>query len=216
MVFQIPKEPIFFPSPYHGNPTGLFCIGGDLNPERIKLAYRHGIFPWFSFKRKEPQWFCPMNRFVIFPSEVHVSHSLRNLMNKNKYRVTIDEDFEGVIRGCSTAQNRNKEIGAWLGEEVIEIYTDLFAQGWTSSVEVWDMDGRLVGGLYGGKYNGCFIGESMFSLVPQASKLALVFLARRMEESGWKMIDTQIHTPHLRSMGGRYIPYDDYMRILEL
>ena len=215
MVFHIPKDELIFPDPHLGDEDGLLCIGGDLNPERLILAYHHGIFPWFPFRNwGEPHWYCPMQRFVIFPNEIHVSHSMRSLINKQQYRVSINEDFDGVIHGCSLAQDRINQNGAWLGDEIIEAYTALHNMSYAASVEVWDDKGRLVGGLYGVTINDCFIGESMFSLVPSASKLALIGLAYHLQDLGWKMIDCQLETPHLRSMGARFIPYDDYITLL--
>ncbi len=215
MVFHIPKDELIFPDPHLGDEDGLLCIGGDLNPERLILAYHLGIFPWFPFRNwGEPHWYCPMQRFVIFPNEIHVSHSMRSLINKQQYRVSINEDFDGVIHGCSLAQDRINQNGAWLGDEIIEAYTALHNMSYAASVEVWDDKGRLVGGLYGVTINDCFIGESMFSLVPSASKLALIGLAYHLQDLGWKMIDCQLETPHLRSMGARFIPYDDYITLL--
>lgn len=213
MVYRIPKEPIFFPDPHEGESDGLFCVGGDLSAERLILAYHNGIFPWFDFHRPEPYWYCPMQRFVIFPNEIHVSHSMRTLLNKMPYRVTLGEDFEGVMRGCGTAQGRNEHIGAWLGEDIIKAYTELHRLNYATSVGVWDSD-RLVGGLYGVTVRKCFIGESMFSLVPNASKVALIFLATTLMLNKWKFIDCQLETPHLKSMGARFIPYEEYMEIL--
>ena len=207
MVFHIPKDELIFPDPHLGDEDGLLCIGGDLNPERLILAYHHGIFPWFPFRNwGEPHWYCPMQRFVIFPNEIHVSHSMRSLINKQQYRVSINEDFDGVIHGCSLAQDRINQNGAWLGDDIIEAYTALHNMSYAASVEVWDNKGRLVGGLYGVTINDCFIGESMFSLVPSASN--------HLQDLGWKMIDCQLETPHLRSMGARFIPYDDYISLL--
>lgn len=215
MIFQIHDEDgmIGFPDPRLGDEDGCFAIGGDLNIDRLLLAYSNGIFPWYSF-RDQPEilWYCPMKRFVIFPEEIHVSHSMRTLMNKGKYSVGLNEDFEGVIRNCSKL--RYDMEGAWLGEEMIEAYTELHRQGFAASAEVWDEDNNLVGGLYGVTIGNTFIGESMFSLVPSASKLALIFLARYMKQHGGKMIDCQLETPHLKSMGGRYISYDEYMKIM--
>lgn len=214
MIFRIPKDQLVFPDPHLGEEDGLLCVGGDLSVERLLLAYENGIFPWFSWRdNDEPHWFCPMQRFVIFPDEIHVSHSMRNLINKELYRVSINQDFDGVIRGCATAQHRDRNIGAWLGDDIINAYTRLHELGFAASVEVWD-DDRLVGGLYGVTINGCFIGESMFSLVPSASKLALIGLAMELKAMDWKLIDCQLETPHLRSMGARFIPYDEYMTIL--
>ena len=221
MVVQLDDE-LWFPDPHIGEPSGLFAIGGDLSVDRLLLAYSYGIFPWFSFRDKgEPYWYCPLQRFVIFPSEIHVSHSMRTLMKKERYRCTINEDFEGVIANCSKL--RIEEEGAWLGPDIIEAYTELHRQGFAASVEVWESsdtketegDRRLVGGLYGVTLGRAFFGESMFSLVPSASKLALIHLARFMEEWGGVLIDCQFETPHLKSMGGRYIDYDEYLDIIK-
>ena len=222
MVFQL-DDTITFPDPHYGEPDGLLAVGGDLSVDRLLLAYSNGIFPWFSFRDcEEPQWYCPMQRFVIFPDEIHISHSMRTLLNKGRYEVSINQDFEGVIRQCSLL--RADEPGAWLGEDMIEAYTELYRQHFAASVEVWDpiADGndsegpthRLVGGLYGVNIGKAFFGESMFSLVPSASKLALIFLAQVLKENGGTLIDCQFETPHLRSMGGRHISYDEYMQLL--
>ena len=211
MVTQLDNG-LWFPDPHYGDPDGLIAIGGDLRTDRLLLAYSYGIFPWYSFRDcDEPLWFCPMDRFVIFPEEIHISHSMRTLMNKKRYSVTFGQDFSGVIANCSRL--RYEEEGAWLGNDMMEAYTELFRQGFAMSVEVWDEE-TLVGGLYGVALGRCFFGESMFSLVPSASKLALIVLARTMAEKGGRMIDCQLETPHLKSMGGRHISYDEYMKIL--
>lgn len=208
-------DKLWFPDPRYGEEDGLVAVGGDLSVDRLLLAYSYGFFPWFSFRnREEPLWYCPLQRFVIFPKEIHISHSMRQLINKNQYGLTINKNFDGVIRGCATAQNRNTEEGAWLGPNIIEAYTELHRQGFAASVEVWDKDRHLVGGLYGVNLGRAFFGESMFSLVPSASKLALIFLARLFGSRGGIMIDCQFETPHLRSMGGRYIPYEEYIALI--
>lgn len=214
MVFQLSDE-IVFPDPHMGEEDGLLAVGGDLSEDRLLLAYSYGIFPWFSFRDwPYPAWYCPMQRFVIFPEEIHVSHSMRNLMNKRTYKVTFNQDFDGVIEGCSKVDDRYNQKGAWLGEQMITAYRHLNRQGYATSVEVWNARDELVGGLYGVVRGVCFIGESMFSMAPNASKLALVSLARVMSRIGGKLIDCQLETAHLKSMGGRYIPYDDYLAIL--
>ena len=211
MIFRL-DERIAFPDPRLGEPDGLFAIGGDLSIGRLLLAYSHGIFPWYPFRDvDEPMWYCPMERFVIFPEEIHVSHSMRSLINKKRYRVSFNEDFEGVIAACSRL--RIEEDGAWLGDDMIEAYTCLHDEHFAVSVEVWDGD-RLVGGLYGVAIGRSFFGESMFSLVPSASKLALIHLARFFAAHGGRLIDCQFETPHLKSMGGRHISYDEYMKII--
>ena len=196
-VFQLDNE-LWFPDPHLGEDDGLVAVGGDLSVDRLLLAYSNGFFPWYSFSHnKEPLWFCPLQRFVIFPNEIHVSHSMQQLLKKYELKPTINKDFDGVIRGCATAQNRNKEEGAWLGPNIIEAYTELHRQGFAASVEVWK-DEQLVGGLYGVNLGKAFFGESMFSLVPNASKVALIHLARMFEIFGGVLIDCQFETPHLR------------------
>lgn len=221
MVVELDDE-LWFPDPHIGEPDGLIAVGGDLSVDRLLLAYSYGIFPWFSFRDSEkPYWYCPLRRFVIFPSEIHVSHSMRTLMRKGRFHCSMNEDFEGVIANCSRL--RIEEEGAWLGPDIIEAYTELHKQGFATSVEVWDTadtDGetggrKLVGGLYGVTLGRSFFGESMFSLVPSASKLALIYLSRFMEKYGGVLIDCQFETPHLKSMGGRYIDYDEYMTKLK-
>ena len=214
MIFQLTDE-LAFPDPRLGEPDGLLAIGGDLSVDRLLLAYSYGIFPWFSFRDwPEPAWYCPLQRFVIFPEEVHISHSMHTLMNKREFRITFNRDFDGVIECCSRAQDRYHQEGAWLGEDIIAAYRRLNRQGDASSVEVWDREDKLVGGLYGVLVGSCFIGESMFSLVPNTSKLALIHLAQFMQRIGGKLIDCQLETPHLKSMGGRFIPYEEYLAIL--
>ena len=214
-VYQLDHE-LWFPDPHLGEDDGLVAVGGDLSVDRLLLAYSYGFFPWYSFRHnKEPLWFCPLQRYVIFPNEIHVSHSMKQLINRHQLKPTINQDFEGVIRGCATAQNRNKEEGAWLGPEIIEAYTEMHRQGFAVSVEVWQ-DEQLVGGLYGVNLGKAFFGESMFSLVPNASKLALIHLAQMLETLGGTLIDCQFETPHLRTMGARYIPYEEYLRLIRL
>lgn len=221
-VYQLDDE-LWFPDPHLGDPDGEIAVGGDLSAPRLLLAYSCGFFPWFSFKwYDEPHWYCPMQRFVIFPDEIHISHSMKQLIRQNRYEVTINNDFEGVIKNCSVAQSRNEEMGAWLGGDMIKAYTELHRLGYASSVEVWEtsaMEGgnkerRLVGGLYGVTMRKAFFGESMFSLVPNASKLALIYLAKTLSAQGWHFIDCQFETPLFRSMGGKHIHYDTYMQIL--
>lgn len=155
-----------------------------------------------------------MDRFVILPDEIHISHSMRQLMRRGTYHVTINQAFERVIAHCSEADGRFQHKGAWLGPQMIDAYNRMHQMGLAASVEVWDADGQLVGGLYGINIGHNFFGESMFSLVPSASKLALIHLAQRMQPDGG-IIDCQFETPHLLSMGGRHMPYDEYMQYLQ-
>ncbi len=221
MVFKLDDE-LWFPDPSLADEDGCLAVGGDLSIDRLLLAYQNGIFPWFSFRdNDEPVWYCPKRRFVIFPKEIHISHSMRTLLRKDLYQFSVNMAFEDVIRNCSRL--RIDKDGAWLGEDMIQAYTELHRQGFAASVEVWeniktpegwDERGKLVGGLYGVNIGNAFFGESMFSLVPSGSKLALIYLAKTLEELGGTIIDCQIETAHLRSMGGRYISYKEYMRLI--
>lgn len=221
MVFKLDDD-LWFPDPSLADEDGCLAVGGDLSIDRLLLAYQNGIFPWFSFRdNDEPVWYCPKRRFVIFPKEIHISHSMRTLLRKDLYQFSVNMAFEDVIRNCSRL--RIDEDGAWLGEDMIQAYTELHRQGFAASVEVWeniktpegwDERGKLVGGLYGVNIGNAFLGESMFSLVPSGSKLALIYLAKTLEELGGTIIDCQIETAHLRSMGGRYISYKEYMRLI--
>lgn len=212
MVFALDEKRVAFPDPHLGEDDGLLALGGALTPEWLLTAYCHGIFPWYAYKEGLIQWWCPMQRFVIFPSEVHISHSMRQLMNKGTYQVTFNQAFDRIIRHCSEAQNRHEQEGAWLGQKMIDAYTELHRLHYAVSVEVWQ-DDELVGGLYGVNIGRNFFGESMFSLRPNASKLALITLAQALEEDGG-IIDCQFETSHLKSMGGRYITYEEYMDYL--
>ncbi len=216
-LFRLPENEYWFPDPTEippeeRDPEGLYAIGGDLRTERLLEAYSQGIFPWSAITNKELHWYCPMDRFVIFPEEIHISHSMRTLLNKELYGTTMDYNFEGVIRNCG--QLRIHEEGAWLGEDIIKAYTELHRMGHAHSVEVWNREGKLVGGLYGIMLNKSFIGESMFSLEPNTSKIALISLAQSMARAKCHMIDCQVETSHLKSMGGRHITYEEYIEIL--
>ena len=217
--FFLDMDNVVFPDPRKANAEdsnddGLLAMGGRLTPEWLTAAYSQGIFPWYPYRTRIIQWFCPQRRFVIFPNEIHVSHSMRQLIKQGKYHITYNTAFDMVIEGCMTAQLRDKHHAAWLGGEMVPAYKAMHQLGRAASVEVWDHDGKLAGGLYGVTLGKNFFGESMFSLVPNASKLALIFLARDfMNPDG--IIDCQFETPHLKSMGGRYITYDEYMKYLQ-
>lgn len=213
MVYRLDDE-LWFPDPRLGDEDGCIAVGGDLSVDRLLLAYQNGIFPWYAFRYDEPVWYCPMQRFVIFPEEIHVSHSMHTLLNKGHYQITINEAFDTVINTCGSL--RIAEEYAWLGPQMTAAYKELHRQGFAASIEVWEKTDRkkFVGGLYGVTIGNAFFGESMCSLVPNASKLALIHLAQTMQKTGGRLIDCQFHTSHLESMGGRYISYDEYMQII--
>jgi len=213
-VWRLDKHVLAFPDPHYGDDDGLIAVGGDLSVDRLLLAYSNGIFPWYGF-REEPEimWFCPLDRFVIFPDKIHISHSMRTLINHRTYNVTINNDFDDVIEGCSRVDGRYDNTGAWLGKDMIAAYKRLHDQGFAASVEVWK-GSELAGGLYGVTIGRSFFGESMFSLQPSASKLALIALAKMMQQVGGNLVDCQFETPHLKTMGGEHIGYDEYMKII--
>ena len=209
MIFQL-DNCSDFPDPRYGNEDGFYAVGGEITPERLAAAYPMGIFPYFAFRYRPVIWWAPQERFVIFPERVHVSHSMRNLMNKKRFHCTINTAFPEVIACCADTDDRIDEDNAWLGPELLDTWMQLHDMGLAKSVEVWEGE-DLVGGLYGFVCGRAFIGDSMFSLEPSASKLALIHLARYMQEQGGGIIDCQLETPHLKSMGGQYISYDQYL-----
>ena len=193
------------------SPNGLLCAGGDLSPARLVAAYGHGIFPWFS--EGEPiLWWSPDPRMVLFPGELKVSRSLRKRVEHGTYELTADTAFRRVMEEC--ARPRSGQSGTWIVPEMIEAYTALHARGLAHSVEAW-REGRLVGGLYGVALGRVFFGESMFSRSPDASKVALVELVRRLREKGFRLIDCQQATAHLASLGAREIPRARFARLLQ-
>ncbi|KAF0205122.1 MAG: leucyl/phenylalanyl-tRNA--protein [Gallionellaceae bacterium] len=192
-------------------PNGLLAAGGDLSPERILEAYRHGIFPWFN--DDDPiLWWSPDPRMVLFPAEFKISNSLRKTLRNGDYEVRTDTAFEQVMRAC--AAPREGQAGTWIQEKMIAAYCELHRRGYAHSVETW-MNGELVGGLYGMALGTMFYGESMFSRRTDASKIAIAHLARQLERHSFGMIDCQMNTPHLASLGAREIPRDEFIRRLQ-
>lgn len=209
-IYQLPDE-IIFPNPELAEEDGLLAVGGDLSFERLLLAYCNGIFPWYS--DGDPiLWWCPKPRFIIKPNEVKISKSMKRVFNSGNFKVTFDNDFEGVIRNCKELRE-NKE-STWINNDMMEAYINLFKKGFASSVEVY-RDEKLVGGLYGVKIGKCFFGESMFSIETNASKVALISICKRLEEEGYIFLDCQMHTNHLESMGGKFVSWEDFKLMLE-
>ncbi len=196
------------------DPNGLLCAGGDLSPQRIIQAYRQGIFPWFS--TGEPiLWWSPNPRMVLVPSEFKISRSLRQTLRRGDYQIRLDNDFQAVIHACAQTP-RSGQKGTWISHEMQQAYTTLFKLNYAHSVETW-IDDTLVGGLYGIAIGKMFYGESMFSLVTNASKIALAHLARHLVDQGFGLIDCQMNTPHLASLGAREIPRKVFIeRLCEL
>jgi leucyl/phenylalanyl-tRNA--protein transferase len=206
MIFL--TEDLWFPDITEADEDGLVAVGGDLSTERLLLAYRSGIFPWF-MEQGLVFWFSPPERFVLLPDEVHISHSMKQVIRKGNFTITENYAFRAVIEHCA-AVNQWKAGSTWISEEFIESYTQLHHLGHAKSVEVWEGD-SLVGGLYGVEVGNIFCGESMFSLRSNASKLALIYLCKTAR---YKLIDCQVHTPHLASMGAKMVDRGVFIRQL--
>lgn len=205
-------EELTFPHPKYASPEGLLAAGGDLSPQRILFAYENGIFPWYN--EGEPiLWWSPNPRFVLYPSEIKVSKSMRQVFRKKCFRVSFDEAFEEVIEICASIP-RAGQNGTWLTEEMKAAYIHLHRLGFAHSVETWQGD-QLVGGLYGLSLGHCFFGESMFARASNASKTALIVLAKTLEKKGFGMIDCQSETTHLSSMGAKFIDQVSFLNYLK-
>lgn len=209
-MYFLSKE-LYFPPAEYASPEGILAIGGDLSPERLLLAYRNGIFPWF--EDDEPiLWWCPPERMVLFLDELKVSKSMRNILNRDMFRVTWDTAFKDVIALCRDIK-RDGQRGTWITTEMTEAYCRLHELGYARSVEVWQGE-QLVGGLYGVDMGHVFCGESMFSLVPNASKVAFIALARHLGEKNYKLLDCQVHNDHLETLGAREISRREFLKII--
>jgi leucyl/phenylalanyl-tRNA--protein transferase len=204
--------PHIFPDPRKGADEGLLAYGGDLNPNRLLTAYRKGIFPWFN--EGDPiLWWSPNPRLVLYPNEFKRSKSLKRVIRNKGFEVRLDTNFKAVIDYCSSVPRMGQE-GTWLTDEMKESYIELHSMGFAHSVETY-LDNKLVGGFYGVSMGKAFFGESMFSLVPNASKVALSFLSNIFVEKCYDFIDCQVETGHLVSLGARLISRDDFLNQLE-
>ncbi len=209
MVFNLLKNRLFFPDSALADPDGLLAIGGDLSKERLLMAYRNGIFPWFN--EGDPiYWYAPHRRCVIFPSQVKISKSMKNVLKNNVFSFTENMAFAQVIKHCAVVE-RKDQGGTWITSAMEQAYINLHEVGAAQSYEVWK-DGVLVGGLYGIKINQVFCGESMFSLVSNASKAALIYLC---QAKAYEMIDCQLQNDHLLTMGAEMISRNAYLQILK-
>ncbi len=209
-VFRLTKENIF-PNPELSEEDGLLAIGGDLSLERLILAYCNGIFPWYN--EGEPiLWWCPKPRFILIPKEVKISKSMKKIIRKDEFKVTFNNDFHGVISNCKRTREENNE-GTWITDDMKNAYINLYNNGYAMSVEAY-LNDELVGGLYGVKIGKCFFGESMFSKVSNASKMALIKLAEKLQNEGFIFIDCQMHTKHLESMGGKFVDWSNFKYLL--
>ena len=202
-------DTIEFPGYDCTSKEGIIALGGDLSIERLTHAYKNGIFPWFS--DNDPiVWYCPFERMVLFPAEIKISKSMQKIINKNEFTITENTAFEAVIYNCKNI-DRNDGFGTWITNDMEQAYINLHKKGIAKSIEVWFKD-ELVGGLYGIEINHIFCGESMFSKVSNASKLAFMHLAKN---KNYKLIDCQIHNEHLASLGAREIDRSLFLSILK-
>ncbi len=208
MIFRLPEDKLWFPETEFAESDGLLAVGGDLSAERLILAYKSGIFPWFS-DDSPILWYAPHRRFVLFPEKLKVSDSMRRLMQSGKFEITFDQAFPEVIKACAEIK-RSDQDGTWITADMQKAYINLFESGYAHSVEVWEK-GLLVGGLYGVQIGTVFCGESMFSKVSNASKAALIRLCLTKK---FTLIDCQIHSTHLESMGAGFISMVEYRKYL--
>jgi leucyl/phenylalanyl-tRNA---protein transferase len=212
MPVEISRRSLEFPDPDEADESGLLAVGGDLSIERLKLAYSKGIFPWYE-DGMPILWWSPDPRMVLFPDRMIISHSLKQSVKKQQFTITIDTAFEKVISNCSKTP-RKGEDGTWITHDMKNAYIRLHKAGYAHSAEAW-LDGELVGGLYGVSMGKAFFGESMFHHVTNASKVAFYFLVEKLKTWGFEIIDAQVYTNHLESLGGEMIPRSHYLQILE-
>lgn len=209
-VFELDDE-IWFPDPKLAEKDGLLAVGGDLSVDRLILAYSNGIFPWYN--QGDPiMWWCPGERFIIRPQNIHISHSMKKFMKKHRVEIVCNRDFADTMHRCRT--KREEDVGTWITDDMEQAYGRMWEQELADSVEAY-IDGQLAGGLYGVCLGRCFFGESMFSDMENGSKIALILFAQLLEQQDFVMIDCQFHTDHLESMGGERITYEEYCELLK-
>ena len=205
------SDVLYFPSLNEATSEGILAVGGDLSSERLLLAYKSGIYPWFN--PGEPiLWWAPSSRMVLFFEDLIISKSMRNILNRNIFKVTFNQDFKAVISNCRSIK-REGQNGTWISDEMIEAYCNLHKLGIAKSVEVWQNE-ELVGGLYGIDLGNVFCGESMFSKVSNASKVAFITLANQLKNDNYKVLDCQVYNEHLEILGCNEIDREDFMKIL--
>lgn len=200
-----------FPPVEMANDDGLLAVGGDLSPERLLLAYKNGIFPWFN-EDALILWWCPDPRMVLYPEEVKISKSMRKILRSSQFTLTENTCFEQVLDNCAMVERKNQE-GTWITPKMKSAYLELFDKGFAKSYEVWQEE-KLVGGLYGVDLGHVFCGESMFSSVANASKYAFIKMVGQLHEKNYKLIDCQVRTDHLESLGAKEVRRETFLKIL--
>ena len=209
-LFALSKE-LVFPPVNLSEPDGLLAMGGDLSTERLLLAYRSGIFPWFD--GDTPLWWCPDPRFVLFPEEINVSKSMKQLLKRNAFEFTVNKSFTAVINNCKATARKGQD-STWITNEVKAAYIQLHQLDYAHSAEAW-LNNELVGGCYGIRLGNVFFGESMFSKVSNASKYAFISYVEQLKKENVQLIDCQVYTEHLESLGARMIPRTEFISLLE-
>jgi leucyl/phenylalanyl-tRNA---protein transferase len=210
MLIALDQE-IRFPPVEMADEDGLLAIGGDLSIERLLFAYRNGIFPWY--ENKYILWWCPDPRFVLFPGNLRISSSMKQLLKKQSFDFSVNTDFNAVIAQCKAISRRGQQ-GTWITEEMRSAYNDLHTAGYAHSAEV-RLNGELVGGLYGIRLGKIFYGESMFSKFSNASKYAFIRYVELLKSEGVELIDCQVYTEHLESLGAGMIPRDHFLTLIK-
>lgn len=207
------KNKHIFPDPRQMGEEDIALVGGGLSSDLLLNAYQIGLFPWYN--PGEPvMWWCPRERMILHPREIHISHSMRNVINSNVFRITADRDFEEIMVACAHIPRSGQE-GTWITDEIIDNYLKLHKLGYAHSIEVRDHTDEIVGGLYGVSMGRAFFGESMFSLQPNASKFAFIRLCQRLEELNFSLVDCQVYTPHLESLGANPVARNHFLNELE-
>lgn len=209
-IFKLSNE-LVFPNPILSEEDGLLAVGGDLSVDRLLLAYSNGIFPWY--EEKPILWWSPKPRFILKPKDIKISKSMKKILRNKQFEVKINNDFEGVINNCKVM--RENLEGTWITNEMKQAYINLYNEGYAMSVETY-LDSELVGGLYCVVIGRCCFGESMFSKVSNASKVALIILAQMLNELNFEFIDCQVYTQHLESMGGKMVEWDEFENMLKV
>lgn len=211
MPLYVLDNDLEFPPADLADEDGLLAIGGDLSMERLLLAYRKGIFPWY--EEEYILWWCPNPRFVLFPGKLKISNSMKQVLKKGELEFFVNRNFSGVISACKTISRRGQE-GTWISDAMRNAYINLHRHGYAHSAEAW-LNGELVGGLYGVRLGKIFFGESMFSKVSNASKFAFIHYVQHLQSEGVQLIDCQVYTAHLESLGAEMIARGEFLGMVE-
>lgn len=212
MIPFLNPQNIHFPNLESSTEEGIVALGGDLKPERLINAYQNGIFPWYS--EGDPIiWWSPDPRFILYPNSIYISKRMRRILRQKKYKITFDKDFYSVIKNCQQLPRKNQD-GTWITKEMCDAYCILHEKNYAHSIEVWH-NNELVGGMYGIYLGKCYFGESMFSKVNNASKIALIYIATLFSKLNFDLIDCQVYTPHLNNLGAKYISRKEFIRIIQ-